>query len=272
MVLFEVNYFSNILGINTNLNVLIPQRRTDEIEKDKIEDNNNLNKNGYPVVYLLHGFGNDESLWMRRTSIERYASQYGFAVIIPTTQLGCYTDTTYGVKYWTFISEELPRFCKEHFANISDKKEDTFVVGASMGGHGALKMALSNPNRFKAAAALSAPLNIASESIIEGFRKKKPFWEGIFGPLENIKGSKNDLGYLTNLLIENKEVKIEDRPKLYSWCGTEDFLYEDNLEMGEKMKSLGLELETHYSEGKHNWFCWDREIQNVLKWFSDLKG
>ena len=269
MVLFEVNYFSNTLGINTNLNVLIPQRKTNQIDD---RDYDNYNKDGYPVIYLLHGLGNDESIWMRRTSIERYASQYGFAVVMPTTQLGGYRDTTYGPKYWTFISEELPNFCKEHFENISDKKEDTFVAGASMGGHGAFKLALSKPERFKAAASLSGPLEIASDSNMERFKSKRPFWEGIYGRLENIRGSESDLVYLAESILENKEIKIEERPRLYSWCGTEDFLYTCNLEFENKIEAIGMDLDTNHSEGEHNWTCWDREIQKVLKWFSDLRN
>ena len=266
MVLFEVNYFSNTLGINTKLNVLLPQQKSNEIDSKE-----SIINDEQPVIYLLHGMGNDESVWMRRTSIERYASQYGFAVVIPTTQLGCYTDTAYGAKYWTYISEELPQFCKEYFNNFSDKKEDTFVAGVSMGGHGALKLALTHPENFKAAASLSGPLNIASESITEGFKnKRKPFWEGVFGPLESIKGSKNDLIYLLDSLAKNN--KIHDIPKIYSWCGTEDFLYKNNLEMEDKMKSLKVDCNFNYSEGEHNWSCWDREIQNVLKWFSELRN
>ena len=140
-----------------------------------------------------------------------------------------------------------------------------------MGGHGALKLALSHPDKFKAAASLSGPLNIASESITEGFKnKRKSFWEGVFGPLENIKGSKNDLNYLLDSLAENN--KLHDIPKIYSCCGTEDFLYKNNLEMESKMKELEVDCKFHYSEGEHNWSYWDREIQNVLKWFSDLNN
>ena len=64
MVLFEINYFSNVLGINTKLNVLLPQQKANEIDSKDV-----FNKDGYPVLYLLHGMGNDESIWMRRTSI-----------------------------------------------------------------------------------------------------------------------------------------------------------------------------------------------------------
>jgi putative tributyrin esterase len=269
MVLFEVNYFSNALGINTNLNVIIPQRKTNQID-DK--DYENYNRDRYPVIYLLHGLGNDESIWMRRTSIERYASKYGFAVVMPTTQLGGYRDNIYGPKYWTFISEELPSFCKEYFANISDKKEDTFVAGASMGGYGAFKLALSRPERFKAAASLSGPLDIMNESNIERFKSKRPFWEGIFGKIEDLGESQNDLVYLADLILQNSEIKREEIPKLYSWCGTEDFLYNCNLEFKEKIKALRIELDANYSKGEHNWTSWDKEIQNVLKFFNELRN
>lgn len=266
MVLFEINFFSNTLGINTKLNVLLPQKGSKEIDSNDI-----VNKNRIPVLYLLHGMGNDESVWLRRTSIERYASQYGFAVVIPTTYLGGYNDTAYGVRYWTYISKEVPQFCKEYFNNFSDKKEDTFVAGVSLGGHGAFKLALRNPDKFMAAASLSGPLNIASKAKIQDLkRKNKIFWEGVFGPLDNMENSNNDLVYLLESFI--KAGRKKDIPKLYAWCGTEDFLYDNNLEMEEKMKELDINIEFAYSEGTHNWTAWDREIQNVLKWFDKIRN
>ncbi|WP_291649446.1 alpha/beta hydrolase family protein [Clostridium sp.] len=267
MAFLKVNFFSNVLGINTAMNVILPQQKANHIGMKE-----EVSSKSYPVLYLLHGMSDDESIWMRRTSIERYASEYGFAVIMPTTGLGWYTDTTYGLKYWTFISEELPRICKEFFANISDEKEDTFVAGLSMGGYGAFKLALANPKRFKASASISGALNLASESSILRFKENKSFWEGIFGPLENIRGSKNDLFYLSDSIVNNTEIKVEERPKFYLCCGTEDFLYQSNLEMEKKMLDLGLSIESHYLKGNHNWSFWDLEIQNVLNWFDKLRS
>ena len=62
-------------------------------------------------------FGNDG------LPLKRYAADYGLAVIMPSTDLGWYTDTTYDMKYWTFISEELPEICHELFPQLTTKRE-----------------------------------------------------------------------------------------------------------------------------------------------------
>ncbi len=75
----------------------------------------------YPVLYLLHGMSDDHTIWQRRTSIERYAADYGIAVVMPTTQLGWYTDMHMGFKWWTFISDELPQICHAFFPYMSHR-------------------------------------------------------------------------------------------------------------------------------------------------------
>lgn len=115
------------------------------------------------TVYLLHGMSDDHTIWQRRTSIERYASKLGIAVVMPCTHLGFYTDTTYGMNYWTFISDELPKICREFFPQMSDKREDTLAAGLSMGGYGAWKLGLGASDTFGAAAALSGALDIVED-------------------------------------------------------------------------------------------------------------
>jgi putative tributyrin esterase len=262
MAFFQVKFFSNTLGMNTSMNVILPQQNTKQIGTKE-----NSKRDKYPTVYLLHGMSDDESIWMRRTSIERYASEYGFAIVMPTTNLGWYTNTSYGLNYWNFISEELPKVCREFFPSMSQSREETFVAGLSMGGYGSFKLGLAKSDIFGAAASLSGALNIASSSGIERFKENRVFWEGIFGPLEKIKNSNNDLFYLADELINlNKE-----KPRFYLWCGEEDFLYQNSLDMEKKMKDLGLSIEAHYSKGNHDWFFWDSEIQNVLRWFDKLR-
>ena len=91
-------------------------------------------KKELPVLYLLHGMGGNHSVWERRTSIERYVSDYQMAVIMPSTDLAWYTDTTYDMKYWTFVAEELPQIRRELFPQLSSDREKTFAAGLSMGG------------------------------------------------------------------------------------------------------------------------------------------
>ncbi len=107
----------------------------------------------------------DQTTWMRRTSIERYVSSLGIAVVMPTTHLGFYTDTQYQMKYWTFISQELPRICREFFPQMSDRREDTLAAGLSMGGYGAWKLGLGAGDTFGAAASLSGCLDMVEDYI-----------------------------------------------------------------------------------------------------------
>ena len=162
----------------------------------------------------------------RSSSIERYASNLGIAVVMPTTHLAFYTDTAYGMKYWTFFSQELPSICREFFPQLSGEREDNLAAGLSMGGYGAWKLALGAGDRFGAAASLSGALDIVGDYL----RNKRentsyaPILREIFGSEEELEGSENELMVLAKRLVEEKKAL----PRLYAWCGTEDFLYEGN--------------------------------------------
>lgn len=261
MALLHMDFFSEVLGKSVNMDVILPQNTTKQIGMKGTAGNGKIK-----TVYLLHGMSDDQTTWQRRTSIERYVSEYGIAVVMPNADLAFYTDTQYGLLYWTFFSRELPKICHEFFPQLSEKREDTLAAGLSMGGYGAWKLGLGASDIFGSAASLSGVLDIARRMREEAeniFQKPQGFWEGIFGDLDCIEGSVNDLKYLA------KKVK-EDRkpiPRLYAWCGTEDFLYRNNIDMWKEMESLGFEVATETSKGDHQWKYWDQQIQKILKWW-----
>lgn len=257
MALMHVNYFSDVLGMSMNMDVILPQQTIGQIGME-----GKVIQGKYPTLYLLHGMSDDHTIWQRRTSIERYVSDMGIAVVMPTVHLGWYTDMYHGLKYWTFISQELPQICRNFFPNMSEKKEDTFVVGLSMGGYGALKLALGTSDIFGAAASLSGALNVENMSKLQVGGKKKEYWVDVFGPLENIRETKNDL---RQLAIERKETK-KKLPKLYLWCGKQDELYQDNIEAREYLNELGYDCTFEEADGDHQWKYWDQQIQRVLEW------
>lgn len=190
MALLHVDFFSDVLGMSMQMDVILPQQTSGQIGME-----GRAGDGKYKTVYLLHGMSDDQTIWQRRTSIERYVSSLGIAVVMPTTHLGFYTDTTYGMRYWTFISEELPRVCREFFPRMSDRKEDTLAAGLSMGGYGAWKLALGASDTFGAGASLSGALDIVDDykrhmALADG---RKPLFEGIFGSLEELKGSDNEI-------------------------------------------------------------------------------
>src|SRR5688500_7662463 len=137
------------------MTVLLPQRTTTQIGMT-----GRTTAGPPPVLYLLHGLSDDDTIWLRRTSIERYVAPLGLAVVMPQVHRSFYTDEHYGGRYWTFLSAELPELVGSWF-QVSQRREDTFVGGLSMGGYGAVKWALRKPERFAAAASLSGALDLA---------------------------------------------------------------------------------------------------------------
>lgn len=258
MALLHVDLFSEVLGMCTSMDVLLPQQTHGQIGME-----GKAAAGQYKTMYLLHGMSDDQTIWQRRTSVERYVSKLGIAVVMPTTHLGFYTDTTYGMRYWTFVSDELPRICREFFPRMSEKREDTLAAGLSMGGYGAWKLALAAGGTFGAAAALSGALDIVDdyERVQREDAKNAPIFKGIFGSAEALAGSENDLMALAERLPAG------ERPRLYAWCGTEDFLYEGNLKAWAHMRELGYDLTCEQSPGDHQWRYWDAKIQDVLRWW-----
>lgn len=210
----------------------------------------------HPTLYLLHGLSDDHTTWLRRTSIERYVAPSGLAVVMPAVGRSFYTDMAAGGRYWTFISEELPEIAGKFFG-LSERREENFAAGLSMGGYGAFKLALAKPEKFYAAASLSGAVDIVSQLSVIGMET-----QNIFGDLNQLPGSSNDLFYLARKLMSSGA----PRPKLYQWCGTEDFLYEGNIKFQKFAKELKMELTYEESPGDHQWKYWDQQIQRVLEW------
>ena len=255
MAFLQVNFFSSVLGMCTAMNVILPQTTSTRglIGVDTADVDVT-----YPVLYLLHGMSDDHTIWSRRTSIERYADERGIAVVMPTTELGWYTNMKHGRRWRPYIGEELPAICHDFFPRISQKREDTYIAGLSMGGYGAYALAMTYPEQYSAAAGLSGaymPLRFG--------RDTEPFWQDIFGTMSDFTGSENDLVATSSRLVREGA----PLPRLYMWCGTEDGLYSQNLAMRDHLNAIGWEDFTfEESAGNHNWKCWDEKIQTVLAW------
>lgn len=257
MALLHVNFFSEVLGMSMNMDVILPQET-----KAQIGMKGRVREGKCPTLYLLHGMSDDHTIWQRRTSIERYVSEMGLAVVMPTTHLAWYTNTQYGIRYWDFISEELPQICRSLFPQLSDRREDTFAAGLSMGGYGAFKLGLRCPEAFGAVASLSGALDVIGEYQDFDMDQRAPFWEGIFGNLPDAAGGENDLMAAAEELAKSARPK----PKLYMWCGRQDFLYQQNLTAAARLRELGYDVTFEESDGGHEWTRWDAKIQDILAW------
>ncbi|GIO87280.1 tributyrin esterase [Paenibacillus faecis] len=259
MALLQCRFFSEVLGLSTSMTVILPQSAPSQIGMP-----GSARSGPYPTLYLLHGMSDDDTIWLRRTSIERYVADLGLAVVMPQADLSFYTDMAHGNRYWTFISEELPNICRSFFP-LSDRREDNFVAGLSMGGYGAIKLALRKPETFAAAASLSGALDIHRDFLehVRGPRELSALFQRIFGEKGPL-GTEDDL---LALLRKYEENGTQDQaPRLYQCCGTEDFLYQDNLVFRDACHQAGLALTYDEGPGDHDWAYWDAKIQDVLKW------
>jgi S-formylglutathione hydrolase FrmB len=262
MALAHVDFFSEVLGLCCQIDVILPQK-LQGIGQDA------ANRVGdAPVLWLLHGASDDHTIWQRRTSIEHYVAPLGIAVVMPAVQLSFYTNMEYGGRYFDYITAELPAIMRDFF-HFSARREDNYVAGLSMGGYGAFKVALTKPEQYAAAASLSGALDIAS---LFGRRAKDPgikqdpqranLMKMIFGSNRSLRGTQHDLLHLLDQHVANQT----DLPALYVTCGTEDYLYTDNITFREHAKRLGVPLTYHEEPGVHEWGYWDRNIQKILAW------
>jgi putative tributyrin esterase len=249
----RVDFFSDSLSLSTSLTVLLPQRTTTQIGMT-----GRATAGPPPVLYLLHGLSDDDTIWLRRTSIERYAAPLGLAVVMPQVHRSFYSDQHYGGRYWTFLSEELPDLVGSWFA-VSQRREDTFVAGLSMGGYGAVKWALRQPERFAAAATLSGAVDVAGLRTQRTRPEDPRLFDRVFGDRDPA-GGPDDLFWLLD------QADPAELPALYVCCGTEDALIDDNRAFEARATAAGAAVTADFGPGEHDWAYWDITIQDVLAW------
>jgi len=274
MAHLQVDFFSQALQVGSSLEVIMPEEGSGAIGVEMTAPADP------PVLYLLHGLSDDHTIWMRRTSIDRYASEYGLTVVMPGVGRSWYTDMAQGPAYWQYVSEEVPAVVERMF-RVGTGRAKTFVAGLSMGGYGAMKMALTHPDRFAAAASFSGAVDMcervaqvrarteaAAERPLgndELFRIRDTLL--VFGDPPVVAGTDND----TFLLAERAVDSGRTLPEIYIACGTEDFLIEHNERFHRHLTELGIAHDYHTEPGVHEWGFWDRHVARYLAWLRERR-
>lgn len=129
-----------------------------------------------PVLWLLPASSGLHSDWVRFTHVERWAGELGIAVVMPEGLRSDFSDMVYGMRWWQYISDELPGLLENSMGIPSER---CCAFGAGMGGLGALKLALRQPERFCAAGAVRVPLDQFEEGGAADGRRL----ESIYGTL-----------------------------------------------------------------------------------------
>jgi S-formylglutathione hydrolase FrmB len=227
----------------------------------------------FPVLYLLHGYSDDHTGWVRRSSIERYVDAYPMIVIMPDGQHGWYTDAASlpFSNFDTYITQELVGFVDTMFPTIKERTGRA-IAGLSMGGYGALKLALKHPDLFCAGHSFSGAVEIASRrddglAQVRGGDENSP-WNVenrlIFGA--SPAGGTEDLQKLV-LGSDSKTM-----PTITFDCGVDDFLIEDNRRFHAFLTEHNVPHVYEEFPGAHEWAYWDTHIQDVLARMAEKFG
>ena len=259
MALIRADIFSVSLMRNITIHAVIPS--------DKITDPaKGIERKTFKTLYLLNGMMGNDFDWVTATRIERWAKDRDLAVIMPAGENRFYVDQDIpGQKYSTFVGKELVEQTRALFP-LSDKREDTFIAGLSMGGYGATVNGLLYSETFSHIAALSAAyiLDRVETSVYNApwIGMDRAYLEHVLGDLSKLRGSEKDYEALMFKLIDEKK----EIPKIYMAIGVDDDLLDVNRKYHEFLQAQGVDVTYIEAPGAHEWDFWDSQIKKVLDW------
>ena len=254
MALIQINYISNALQRTVPVQVILPV--------DKLTPDGKLPaRKKFKTLYLLHGYLGNYTDWVSGTRIQRWAEERDLCVVMPSGDNAFYADRpATGNCYGQFIGEELVEITRRMFP-LSDKREDTFIGGLSMGGFGAMRNGLKYHETFGTVISFSGVLELFEAWKNAPAGEDCSFQEGIFGPFADaVESDKNPI-WLAKHLAKEKNL-----PRIYISCGTEDWLLSQNRNFRDLLIKLGYGVTYEEAPGNHNWDFWDTYIKKVIDW------
>jgi len=227
----------------------------------------------YPVLYLLHGAGDDHTGWVQFGEVKRIAdaaikdgSATPMIIIMPdgyTKRLGYFNDIRGDWDYEDYFFKELMPYVEGKY-RIKSKKRYRAIAGLSMGGGGSFMYALHHPELFSSSCPLSAyvgPLTVeVMQHNLQNFRDTHVNDEVAkdYFPRHN-----------AHSLIEGMTKKQLESVRWYIDCGDDDFLYEGNSLVHLALRKKEVKHEFRIRDGGHTWTYWRESLPKVLKFVSD---
>lgn len=212
-----------------------------------------------PVVYLLHGYG-DNNLrgYLNLSNVDKYADKLGLIIVIPDGDTSWYFDSpidkTY--RYETFVSKELVNYIDSHYPTIADRNHRA-ITGLSMGGHGALFLAIRHQPTFGAAGSMSGGVD---------FRPFPKNWD----IAKRLGDKDSNPENWDNYTVMAQLPRLQPGAlQLIIDCGTEDFFYQVNCALHEELANRKIPHEFTSRPGSHNWKYWNRSLRDHFLFFND---
>ena len=222
----------------------------------------------FQTIYLIHGGGDDDSLPYRYTNAELYAQQNNVMLVTPDISNSFGADTNYGVKYATFLAEELPVVIRSLFAS-SPRREDNFIVGYAMGGNVALAAAIMHPELYSVCVDLSGGIGytlntgtLEEELKSDHFKYSFPLYEATFGSAEDLEASRHNLYRIAlDQIRSGKQLS-----RFYLIAGSEEGFIGDRVRAdSDTLKSIGYDVTYICEQGYgHDFRLWDKYLKIVM--------
>jgi S-formylglutathione hydrolase FrmB len=250
-----IPFASKLVGKTLPYNVLLPVDY----------DNAAAGEKRYPVIYLLHGLTGHYSDWIEKTRLADYARRHELIIVMPEGNDGWYTDsaTAPADKYESYILQELIPDVQRRYRTI-ETRAGRAIAGLSMGGYGALKFGVKNPEMFAFVGSLSGALGAASwtRADLHGFEFIWGTLAAVFGPENSPTRAANDLN---KLFRDLPAARIAALPFVYIDCGTEDLLLQSNRDLADILVARKIPHEFRQLPGTHAWRYWDSQVQEILR-------
>ncbi len=235
MAFCSVHFKAESIAKATSMNVIVPD-----------------GEGPFPVLYLLHGLSDDYSSWLRRTSIERYVEGMGLMVVMPDGHRSFYVNDPRpgGFAYEDHIVKDVVGFVDRTFSTVASRGGRA-IAGLSMGGYGAMMLAMRHPDMFRTTCSHSGALGFTHSPV--------PDRPDLNPLIESLQADRYDCFTLAEKLAAGGSelaIRID--------CGTEDFLLGQNREFHAHLERLGIEHVYEEYPGEHNWGHWDEHIRQTL--------
>jgi enterochelin esterase-like enzyme len=243
MAQFSCNFVSYTLHHNVEVEVTIPSVSSCDFDPGMRPCHTPPAK--YPVLYLLHGYGNDGRCWLRYTSAERYAEEHRIALVCCSVGNCFYVNRPETDEaFYDFVGHELPEFICGNFP-VSPRPEDTYLCGYSMGGYGTILHAFRDPEQYCAC----------------GF-----FSPGVFTDPHDKALKTLEIPSVVQLVAQAKAA-AKPLPKLFLCIGQKDFLYERVQRFHRLLEENAIPHRFDDLPGyEHEFAIWDRELLEFLDW------
>ena len=216
------------------------------------------NTSRFPTVYLLHGYSGNYADWIKKVpALQQLANDNHLLIVCPDGGFSSWyfdspIDSTY--RYETFVAIEVPTFIDAQYSTIANRKGRA-ISGLSMGGHGGLFIGYRHADIFGACGSMSGGVNL-------NFSRNK--FDVVKRIGDTINHEDNWRQYSVLNVVDNYP---KDSIAIIFDCGVDDFFYEDNKSLHQKLVAMKVKHDYIERPGKHDWKYWSNAVEYQLYFF-----